>query len=392
MEQAFIIMQIGNKQLDAVCEQAIVPALKACGFDPKRVDKHNSGNLLKSEIIAFIETAGIIIADVTNERPNCYLEIGYAMGINKFQQLILTAREDHDHSSHNYKVTGPKIHFDLSGYDICFWDQNKLEQFREELEKRIRRRKLIMSSTGSSPSSPWKDEWLRAQQTAAQKGLANVGRKAFMEVQFSVQDSKLKKHQTELLQAMERAVIHTFGWPIGIVMNTPDFKPRPTTDGIRAEVAINESGRRSYDYWALRKEGDFYLLKSLSEDTRGAEEEIFFDTRIVRITETLLFCARLYNILGTDAAEFISMRFTHGGIVGRRLTAANPARYMLRQYVSSSNDIATDIQTKLSQIESELVSVVKNVAEPLFVIFDFFELSDDVYEDIVNNFVAGRLP
>ena len=125
MVDAFIIMQIGNPELDSVCEQAIVPALDACGLEAKRVDKHNQGGLLKSEIIGFIERADIIIADLTNERPNCYLEVGYTMGIDKFQNLILTAREDHHYESQNYKNGGPKIHFDLSGYDILFLASSK---------------------------------------------------------------------------------------------------------------------------------------------------------------------------------------------------------------------------------------------------------------------------
>ena len=85
MKTSFIVMQIGNLELDTVCEKAIVPALKNCGLDPKRVDKHNQGGLLKSEIVNFIESAVIIVADLTNERPNCYLEIGYAMGLDKFR-------------------------------------------------------------------------------------------------------------------------------------------------------------------------------------------------------------------------------------------------------------------------------------------------------------------
>jgi nucleoside 2-deoxyribosyltransferase len=95
MKQAFIIMQIGNPALDKVCEDAILPSLRENGFDPKRVDKHNQGGLLKNEIIKFIENSDIIIADLINERPNCYLEIGYAMGVGKLRNLILTAREDH---------------------------------------------------------------------------------------------------------------------------------------------------------------------------------------------------------------------------------------------------------------------------------------------------------
>ena len=117
MKQAFIIMQIGNSELDKVYEDTILPALRANDLDPKRVGKHNQGGLLKNEIISFIENSDIIVADLTNERPNCYLEIGYAMGVDKFRNLILTAREDHLSESPNYKLGGPKIYFDLSGYD-----------------------------------------------------------------------------------------------------------------------------------------------------------------------------------------------------------------------------------------------------------------------------------
>lgn len=120
MPEAFIIMQIGNPDLDKMCEQAVVPALKACGLEPVRIDKHNKGGLLKSEIIKRIQDSEVIVADLTNERPNCYLEVGYAMGIDKFRNLILTARQDHNQDSPDHQPGGAKIHFDLSGYDVLF--------------------------------------------------------------------------------------------------------------------------------------------------------------------------------------------------------------------------------------------------------------------------------
>src|SRR4030042_2766425 len=172
MKQAFIIMQIGNLDLDNICKDVFVPVLKACGLDPKRVDKHNEGRLLKSEIVNFIESSDIIIADLTNERPNCYLEIGYAMGLDKFRNLILTAREDHYHDSLNYKKEGPKIHFDLSGYDILFWEPDKLREFKKELERRIKRRMVTLPL--SLPSSPWNEEWFSKQKELAFAGLKDV--------------------------------------------------------------------------------------------------------------------------------------------------------------------------------------------------------------------------
>lgn len=108
MSFGFIIMQVGNPALDEMCEKVFVPALGANGLEAKRVDKHNEGGLLKSEVIRFIEEAHIVIADLTNERPNCYLEIGYAMGLGKNRQLILTVREDHRLDSPSHQPGGPK--------------------------------------------------------------------------------------------------------------------------------------------------------------------------------------------------------------------------------------------------------------------------------------------
>ena len=144
MGQAFVIMQIGNPDLESLYEKVMVPACRNSGLDPKRVDRHSAGGLLHSEIISFIEESDIVVADLTNERPNCYLEVGYALGAGRFTNLILTAREDHSTDHPNWRPGDPKVHFDLVGYDILFWKPHRLGAFRMELEKRIRRRLLIL--------------------------------------------------------------------------------------------------------------------------------------------------------------------------------------------------------------------------------------------------------
>jgi hypothetical protein len=149
MNQAFVIMQIGNSELDRIFNEVINLAVIAAGLPPaKRIDKHNEGGLLKSAITALIEDSDIIIADLTNERPNCYLEVGYAMGRNRFRNLILLAREDHNPDSPNYRPGEKKVHFDLSGYPILFWDPNRLDEFQPELKLGIQRRLNLLSSEG----------------------------------------------------------------------------------------------------------------------------------------------------------------------------------------------------------------------------------------------------
>lgn len=387
MRQAFIIMQIGNPELDTVCEESIVPALKTCGLDPKRVDKHNLGRLLKSEIVGFIESSDIIVADLTNERPNCYLEVGYAMGLDKFRNLILTAREDHNQDSPNYKKEGPKVHFDLSGYDILFWDPKNIAGFREELEKRVRRRLTTLPTLVSTQVSSWDNEWISKHRDVAFPGLARSGNSGFMEIRMTLLNSALNVAQGELLRAADQAQIHTFGWPIGVVLNREDAHPTPKTDGIVAEIAGKSAS--TYDYWAIRKDGAFYLLKSLFEDARGSEQ-IFFNTRIVRITETLLHCIRLYSGLKapTDSGVVIGIR--HGGLKGRLLSATQ-GTFFRPNGKSSEDEVDTEVETTLEKIESDLADLVQRFTQPLFVVFNFFELDRKVLEDIVNNFVKGKI-
>jgi len=108
-----------------------------------------------------------------------------------------------------------------------------------------------------------------------------------MEVRFGLHNG-LNKSQIELLNAVRASQILTFGWPIAVLLeNRPEYRPRPFGDGIRADLAF-AGHRTSYDYWAVRKNGDFYLLQSFFEDSRE-RNALFFNTRIVRVTEALMF-------------------------------------------------------------------------------------------------------
>lgn len=391
MPIAFIVMQIGNVELDRVCSDAIVPAIKACGLDPKRVDKHNEGGLLKSEIIKFIHESDIIVADVTNERPNCYLEIGYAMGMDKFRNLILTVREDHLFDSPNFVRGGPKVHFDLAGYDILPWHTDDLKSFQNELEKRIRRRLLIMGQSKSRIAAAWDEGWIEAQRKVAETGLLNAGLSGTMEIRFALESPKPEWSPQELNEAARWSPIRTFGWPIGIYLsNRDEYRPKARADGIVAEVSI--PSRPSYDYWAIKRNGDFYSLSSLFEDRR-VPGHLFFDTRIIRATEALLYCARLYSRLGVGPSSIVHVAMRLDGLKDRVLTAANVDRRdsLDEQQRSAENEIETETSVSLQGIEANLVSLVRELVGPAFTMFDFFEPSDSIYEEIVNKFVRGHV-
>ena len=202
----------------------------------------------------------------------------------------------------------------------------------------------------------------------------------------------LTKSQIELLNAVKQSEIRTFGWPIGITLeNRDEYRPSPYRDGIRAEVSINQGmdGRRSYDYWSLRSNGDFFLLQSLFEDTRRSKE-IFFDTRIVRVTESLMFIERLYTKLGAPPKSRIAIRVSHSGLKGRTLNSASPNRSVSSR-ISDEGDTSADVVSVLGQMQETRVEDVRKILEPMFMLFDFMQFNVEVYEDIVRSFENGRV-
>ena len=75
------------------------------------------------EIIRGIGQCAFVVADVTEERPNVYWEVGLANGMEK--DLMLVAKE------------GTKLPFDLNDVPVITWDS--FSEFEEKLAKCIER-------------------------------------------------------------------------------------------------------------------------------------------------------------------------------------------------------------------------------------------------------------
>lgn len=389
MSTAFVVMQIGNPELDGLFEAVIQPAIEAAGLQAKRVDRDNEGGLLKSEIIEFLNNSEIIVADLTNERPNVYLEVGYAMGIDKFRNLVLTCRGDHLPEHPSWRPDGPKIHFDLAGYDILLWEPSEHDGFRQQLERRIRRRRTLLSPGVQTDRPALDTEWVQTQRETASRRMTEAGIRTYMEASFGIAAPKPERSPRDLLSAASASRIRTFGWPIGVFLdNVPDYEPRPRADGIVADLQF-DGDPPEYDYWALRRNGDYYLRKSIFEDKRDPTA-IFFNTRIVRNTELLLYALRLYDKLGIDRSTGFELELRYGGLDGRVLRASsNP--HTPGSYRCTEDQITTSYSGSLQDVEASLTAVVKQLTEPMLSLFDFFELEDSAYQRIVEAFVDGRV-
>jgi len=145
ISNCFVVMPIENTETEFLWDQVYAPVTAAAGLTPRRVDKEGSGAPLILQIFDLVRNSPIIIADVTMARPNCYLEIGYALGLGKYDNVILTCREDHNPDSPRFGREGHKLHFDLNSFPVLWWVKNDLADFRERLKMTIdARKKLVM--------------------------------------------------------------------------------------------------------------------------------------------------------------------------------------------------------------------------------------------------------
>jgi hypothetical protein len=265
--------------------------------------------------------------------------------------------------------------------------------FKAELPTTVEPIRTI-DSTGTlqSGTSVLSGKWFQDQRVIAEKGLSKLEISGAMELRLALH-SPIARSQIDLLTAVRTAKIDTFGWPIGLTLdNRDEYRPRPFVDGVRAEVSIEKdqiTGGKSFDYWALAMNGDFYLLQNLFEDMRETGK-IYFNTRIVRVTEALMFAGNLYSSLGVPPETKLSVRVTHEGLARRTLSSAGGRRSVWPR-TCMEQICETEAVVAIGSIREQLVTDVKRLTAPMFMLFEFAEFADQIYDDIVRKFEKGQV-
>lgn len=129
-QNAFMAMQFGNADLDRIVEEHFKPAVKATGFDLKRLDDGQPAGLIDDRLRVEIRQSRFLIADLTHENRGAYWEAGYAEGLGK--PVIYTCRKD----VFDDKTKG--THFDTNHHLTVVWETEKLPEAVEMLKATIR--------------------------------------------------------------------------------------------------------------------------------------------------------------------------------------------------------------------------------------------------------------
>ena len=111
-----------SEEMEDVYEYGIYAPVRNCGLICEKTNESAYTGDFLQRIKDRIETANLVVAEMTGSRPNVYLEVGYAWG--KGVPVIFLARK------------GEQLHFDVSRHRCIYY--TSIRQLGHELEKLLR--------------------------------------------------------------------------------------------------------------------------------------------------------------------------------------------------------------------------------------------------------------
>jgi hypothetical protein len=120
-KESFFICPMDNAEVNHNYEYVIKPLVKQYQFEIHRADELVHTREISGVILEAIARCRFVIADLTEARPNCYYELGYAHALRK--PAVILAKK------------GTQRHFDISMYKWNYWES--YTDLKKLLEKEI---------------------------------------------------------------------------------------------------------------------------------------------------------------------------------------------------------------------------------------------------------------
>lgn len=120
---AFVIMSFSdNPELEDAYKLGIKPSIESNGLTCIRVDEIEHNRRVTDKVMECIRNCRVVVADLTEQRPNCYYELGYAHALGK--EVVHTVKY------------GEMIHFDIQDYNFIIYPNTT--ELKTRLEQRLK--------------------------------------------------------------------------------------------------------------------------------------------------------------------------------------------------------------------------------------------------------------
>ena len=237
--------------------------------------------------------------------------------------------------------------------------------------------------------------WVKNENDNATRELKSAGfDKGFFEFLVQVPYGLDQIDNATLLEIADKSECHNTGWPIGVVMTKPEYKPVPLADGIRGIINTGDG----FDYWALNNRGHFLFIRNHQEDTshwEGLPEGsrwLWFDVAIWRISEIFCYTSNLCTELNLKQSDKIRLTLSYTGLKGRVLSVSNPLRLGFMEAEKCTVDkYDKDLELQVADIITKLKEYVYQIAVELFGLFNFYKPERPIVDNIVDEFLNARM-
>jgi hypothetical protein len=124
-----------NASVEKFFRGTVDTLVKELGYEPLQMGVgKNEFAWMNKAIFDSLHHSSVVLVDLTAQRPNCFMELGYSLG--NIQRVILTARKD------------TRIAFDASAIEAFLWEEGEdsakqLERFRTHWERNINMPNLV---------------------------------------------------------------------------------------------------------------------------------------------------------------------------------------------------------------------------------------------------------
>ena len=122
-------------EVDRYFANVVDPVVHRHGYEPVVMGAtENTHAWMNAQIFARIAESGLVVVDLTGVRPNCFIELGYALRGDA--PVLITTRE------------GTPSQFDIHALEACFWkdgtdDSIRQDEFESYWKRNLRRPPIV---------------------------------------------------------------------------------------------------------------------------------------------------------------------------------------------------------------------------------------------------------
>jgi hypothetical protein len=188
-------------------------------------------------------------------------------------------------------------------------------------------------------------------------------------------------------------------WPASWRFTDQSARPYILQDAWEAFIGLGSVGSCEIDFMRLDPKGRFYLRRAFREDVSDNRQApapmtiLDFSLPITNTAEAMAVGMAFAKAMGCPAeGTQLAFAFKWTKLRGRRLISwVHPDRDIFPEPSAYQDEVLTFVDVPLDTPPSALGNIVNQAVQPLFQVFDGFELNPNVIEDLTRRLIERKL-